>query len=384
MNKKLKIGVLTQPLQDNYGGLLQAYALKETLTSLGHDVVIINRQYPVSSKIRTIASVLKSKILGRPVSPQILLTKEQKDIISRQTRSFREKYIPDLSDLITDNDGMRELNNLKFNAYVVGSDQCWRPRYSPYIRNYFLDFAKDQKNIKRISYAASFGVSEWEFTEDDTRSCKELLQKFNAISVREDSAVEMIKKFLGRNDAIHVVDPTMTLSVEHYRHIAKQEETTESRGTMKVYMLDRSEEKLHLVNQIGKATSLQMFEVLPKKRLGSEAVNNANVNDFAYPNPAQWLRGYQDARFVITDSFHGTVFSILFNIPFLAIGNKNRGLARFQSLLNMFNLSDRLITDLSNFDSDTFIQKEIDWSKVNGVLDQERKKATDFLRTNLQ
>jgi exopolysaccharide biosynthesis predicted pyruvyltransferase EpsI len=108
------------------------------------------------------------------------------------------------------------------------------------------------------------------------------------------------------------------------------------------------------------------------------------VNDFAYPNPAQWLRGYQDARFVITDSFHGTVFSILFNIPFLAIGNKNRGLARFQSLLNMFNLSDRLITDLSNFDSDTFIQKEIDWSKVNGVLDQQRKKATDFLRTNLQ
>lgn len=384
MNERLKIGVLTQPLHDNYGGLLQAYALKETLTSLGHDVIIINRQNPINSKARMAISVLRNKILGRPVSPKTLLTKKQKDIISYHTISFRKKFIPGLSHLITDNDGMHKLNNLKFNAYVVGSDQCWRPKYSPSIRNYFLDFAKGQKNIKRISYAASFGVSEWEFAQDDTRVCKELLQYFDAVSVREDSAVEMIKKFLGRNDAVHVVDPTMILPVEHYKHIAKQEKTTESEGTMKVYMLDKSEEKFHVVKQIEKATNLQMFEVLPKKRLGSEVVNSANIHDFAYPNPAQWLRGYQDARFVITDSFHGTVFSILFNIPFLAIGNKHRGLARFQSLLNMFNLSDRLITDLSNFDSDTFIQKEIDWSKVNGVLDQERKKATDFLRTNLQ
>lgn len=384
MNKKLKIGVLTQPLHDNYGGLLQAYALKEILTSLGHEAVIINRQYPVSSKIRTIASVLKSKILGRPVSPQILLTKEQKDIISRQTRSFREKYIPDLSDLITGNDGMRELNNLKFNAYVVGSDQCWRPRYSPYIRNYFLDFAKDQKNIKRISYAASFGVSDWEFTEDDTKACKELLQKFNAISVREDAAIEMVKKFLGRNDAIHVIDPTMMLPVEHYIHITNRENTTASKATLKVYILDRSETKLHLVKQMEKTLNLQMFEVLPKKRLGMEAVNNTNINDFAYPSPAQWLQGYQDAKFVITDSFHGTVFSILFNVPFIALGNDSRGLARFQSLLNMFGLNDRLITDVSNFNIDAFIQKKINWQKINSVLDKERERAIDFLRTNLQ
>ena len=384
MNNKLKIGMLTQPLHDNYGGLLQAYALKETLTSLGHDVIIINRQYPVSSKVKTLGSILKSRILRRPVSPKILLTKRQKDIISHHNISFREKYIPDLSHLITDNDGMYELNNLKICAYVVGSDQCWRPRYSPYIRNYFLDFAKDQKNIRRISYAASFGVSDWEFPEDDTRACKELLQKFDAISVREDSAIEMINKFLGRNDAIHVVDPTMILPVEHYMHIAKQEKTPESKGTLKVYILDKSKEKLRLVRQVEKAMDLQMFEVLPEKQLGSEAVNNANIKDFAYPGPAQWLRGYQDAKFVITDSFHGTVFSILFNIPFIAIGNDSRGLARFQSLLNMFGLNDRLIADLSNIDIDVFTKEKIDWQKVNSILDKEKKKAMDFLRTNLQ
>ena len=105
--------------------------------------------------------------------------------------------------------------------------------------------------------------------------------------------------------------------------------------------------------------------------------------NFVYPSPAIWLRGFQDAQFVLTDSFHGTVFSILHNIPFVAFGNVQRGMSRFKSLLTMFGLQDRLITDFASFDADQLIAKKIDWASVNNILEVERKKAVRFLKENL-
>lgn len=377
----MKIGILTQPLHDNYGGLLQAYALKEILESLGHEVVVINRHSKQVSGIRMFASIIKSKLKGRKVNPKSKLSKNQKQIISQHTLSFREKYIPNLSQLITNDKKMYELNNMGFDAYVVGSDQSWRPRYSPKIRNYFLDFAENQKGIKRISYAVSFGVSDWEFNEEDTRLCSSLAKKFDAISVREDSGITLVNDYLGMN-AIHVLDPTLLLPREHYLRIVKDEKQSKSQGELKTYILDKTEEKLAIVNALEVKLGLKHFEVLPKKRLGLDKVEDAR--DFVYPNPAKWLRGYQDAKFVVTDSFHGTAFSILFNIPFIAIGNKRRGMARFESLLKMFGLEDRLITNLENLDVETFIQREVDWETVNSILQKERKKAMNFLKDNLE
>lgn len=379
--KSLKLGILTQPLHDNYGGLLQAYALNKVLKSLGHEVVIINRHSRPNSKLREVASNLKNKITGKHSNIKSKLRSQEKKIISQNTQAFREKYIPNLSGLITDNKGMKKLNNMGFDAYVVGSDQSWRPRYSPNIRNYFLDFAEKQKNIKRISYAVSFGVSNWEFNEKDTKICASLAKKFDAISVREDSGVKLVSDYLGMN-AVHVVDPTMLLDNEHYKNITKQERINASEGNLKVYILDKTQEKLNIVKALEDKLGLKHFEVLPKKRLGLDKVEDAK--DFVYPNPAQWLRGYQDAKFVVTDSFHGTAFSIMFNIPFIAIGNKRRGMARFESLLKMFGLEDRLIIDLENFDAENYTQKEIDWKNVNAILENERRKAMNFLKDNLE
>lgn len=108
-----------------------------------------------------------------------------------------------------------------------------------------------------------------------------------------------------------------------------------------------------------------------------------NINDFVFPNPAAWLRGFEGAKFVVTDSFHGTAFSILHNIPFIAIGNVARGLSRFQSLLKMFGLEDRLVKDINSVNIDNFAEKEIDWERVNVVLEKEREKAVGFLENNL-
>src|SRR5690606_24691445 len=137
---------------------------------------------------------------------------------------------------------MSKLNQMGFCAYVVGSDQCWRPLYSPKISNYFLDFAENEKDIKRIGYAVSFGVSEWEFDKKNTERCALLAKKFDAISVREDSGIKLVKDYFDK-DAVHVLDPTMLLQKEQYVKIASDEKQTKSPGNLKVYILDKTPEK---------------------------------------------------------------------------------------------------------------------------------------------
>lgn len=379
----MKIGILTQPLHDNYGGLLQAYALKEVLKELGHEVIIINRKSKVSKRWRKYASFAKSILIDRKLSPNIFMKQSFLDEISKQTIKFRDEYIPELSGEIRNQKGMKRLNSMGFDAYIVGSDQCWRPKYSPAIRNYFLDFTENDMHVKRISYAASFGVSHWEFKDNDTAACKDLIQMFDAVSVREDSAIKLISDNLGRMDALHVIDPTMLLRPEQYAEIVEQEQISSSAGNLKVYVLDKTAEKEHIIHLVADKLNLKVFEVLPHTRLKEKKVTKDNICNFVYPSPAIWLRGFQDAQFVLTDSFHGTVFSILHNIPFVAFGNVQRGMSRFKSLLTMFGLQDRLITDFASFDADQLIAKKIDWASVNNILEVERKKAVRFLKENL-
>lgn len=374
----MKVGVLTQPLHNNYGGLLQAYALKEVLSSMGHEVVVINRRKKIKSRLRRLLSFTAGSIKGRRFVHRYLITEHQRNVISSKTNHFRDKHIP-LSHLITNDKEMSKLNQMGFCAYVVGSDQSWRPKYSPKISNYFLDFAEKEKDIKRISYAVSFGVSEWEFTKKDTIVCEALAKKFDAISVREHSGIALVNKYFGK-EAQHLLDPTMLLSKEHYQSMATtvQEKNT---GAMKVYVLDRTDEKTKLIELVEKKTGYKSFEIMPKKLADVHQIDV--IEDFVYPSPLDWLKGYQDAKFVVTDSFHGTVFSILFNIPFIAIGNTQRGMSRFESLLSIFGLEHRLIRDLSNYDVETLLRDKIDWGKINKTLQGEREKSIRFLKNNL-
>ena len=378
MDKKNKIGILTQPLHDNYGGLLQALALSKMIEKLGHEPYIINRRSGHSNNIRKFLSNIKRKITG---SKRYVPTPSERAVISKHTLAFRNKYFPNLTQEILTNKKLQELNKQNFNAFVVGSDQCWRPRYSPNIFNYFLDFAKDQPNIKRVAYAASFGTAEWEFMPEQTEVCKELVQKFDAVSVREDSAVDLCVEHLDAN-ATHVLDPTMLWDKSFYNKLVDSGKVDSNGGNLKAYVLDKNEEKSNAIKYLEETLGLKAFEVMPSKRLNIEKPDN-NLLDYQYPSPLQWLKGYQDAKFVIADSFHGIVFSILYNIPFLAIGNEKRGLTRFTSLLKMFQLEDRLIVNLSKENINHVLKKDIDWSSVNNILDVKRKESIDFLKNNL-
>ncbi|MEW7973481.1 MAG: polysaccharide pyruvyl transferase family protein [Candidatus Thiodiazotropha endolucinida] len=376
----MKIGILTQPLHNNYGGLLQAFALQVVMKRLGHEVWTVDfwkvdrkkdlRFYPRIIKSILIRAVQRY-LLGRSVSVWVWPTNSNNRKFTRHMRRFVEENIKTTSK-INNSPQLSLLKEYHFDAYVVGSDQVWRPEYSPNLLHYFLDFLSDDTMVKRISYAASFGVEDWEFTPEETVVCAGLAQKFDAISVREDSAIELCRKYL-EVPAVHVLDPTMLLDKDDYTALVNEDGIPEFNAEIISYVLDATPEKKNIINAISEVIGVNAC-----------FVNNAmsGYHDNVFPPVTQWIRGYMDTDFVITDSFHGTVFSIIFNRPFIAIGNEERGLTRFVSLLKMFDLENRVLHSADQITTE-LINEKIDWDRVNSILSQKRQEALVFLTASL-
>jgi len=366
----MKIGILTQPLHNNYGGLLQAFALQKVLNDLGHEVWIIRREN--RPNWRDFTKYYTKRVIASAIGKQIypLLTQKQKTIISQYNREFISQYMgKQTNKLFTSKQFFKAASKFDFEAYVVGSDQVWRPRYSPQIGIYFLDFLSDD-STKRIAYAASFGVDNWEFNEKDTLKFATLAKKFDAISVREESGIDLCEKYFGVH-AVQSLDPTMLLERVDYENLIVNQE--QSNGDLFYYILDPSKEKMDIVSKIAYEKKLEPFTEMPKEI----TINNLkNINNCIYPGPLKWLKAFQDAKFVVTDSFHGCVFSIIFNKPFILFGNEKRGLTRFKSLLKQFGLENRIYSDNNSFK--IIIESSIDWSVINKTWENLRSKSIDF------
>lgn len=257
----------------------------------------------------------------------------------------------------------------------MGSDQIWRPIYIPPAWGEdktvaFLGFAREW-NVKRYTYGASFGVDTWDFPRAYEPDYAALAQTFNAVSVREDSGVTLCRDHLGV-DAVHVLDPTMLLPKEHYVNLYKTASTPQSNGTLLAYILDANPQITTLVEHIAHQRGLKPFSVNRK-----EPQQCHSPQDRIYPSVESWLRGFADAQFVVTDSFHGCVFSILFNKPFVTTSNINRGNARIESLLRMFGLENHLVHNVEEYDARTDYALA---SEVQTRLDRLRIKSMDFLK----
>lgn len=369
----MKICILTQPLHINYGGLLQAYALQKYLRDQGNNVFTADipfKKIPLKKIVRRILSLtIRKYILNRNVGPIFLPNKSKKALQARHTDEFIQEYICRTDKLKSVSD-IRSLDKYKFDAFVVGSDQVWRPAYSPGILTYFLNFLSDNLKVKKISYAASFGLDHCdEFSNGELAQIPNLLSKFNAISVRECSGVELCKSKFGIN-VEQVIDPTLLLTSEDYIKLVKVKGIAKNNGDIFVYVLDKSEDKQKVISNIVNKKELKPFSIM------------MDLTEGVYPPVESWISGFMDAKFIVTDSFHGVAFSLLFNKPFVAIGNKSRGLARFQSILNKFDLTDRLVYSLEDV-KDELINKEIDFTKVNEILRKEREKAKLYLELGL-
>ncbi|MBR2200606.1 MAG: polysaccharide pyruvyl transferase family protein [Bacteroidales bacterium] len=366
-----RVLILTHALHNNYGGLLQAFALQKTVKKLGFHAVTndcyVKRKRNIFKTCLNLAKRIVKMLLGYS-----LLTKEKQKTISQNTQKFIDKFIEtqhieNLTDDIAD----------EFDIILVGSDQVFRKAYVD-VTQYFLQSLECRDDKTKIAYAASFGtddLSEW--TQNEIEICKTLAPKFKAISVREDSGVEIFKKYFDTKAEL-VLDPTLLLEREDYLKTIDEEDIVVKNNVLMCYVLDKTSEKTHIINQIKEQTGLNLLEIMPEETFNK---NTKDITKCIYPSVSKWLAGFRDASFVITDSFHGTVFSIIFNKPFVCIANKERGLSRFTSLLKIFGLEDRLI--FSQEDLSKNLLDNIDYNKVNSVKREWQAMSIKFLQDNI-
>lgn len=359
-----KIGVLTLPTLTNYGGILQAYALVYTLRKLGYDAWLVNRRW--NSENNNLLHRIKKFIYHQ--------------VVIRKFDKFVEKYIVPRTSEIDTRSKMDGIRKEGFVGYVVGSDQVWRVknvRGADY--NFFLDFTKDDA-VKRISYAASFGVDYWDDNQDASKSIKEvkpLLEKFDAISVREDSGVRICNEVFGV-PAVHVLDPTLLVNKEEYIANFKLKDVSDK--YLAVYILDMTLEKVRIISKVSEELHLPVKYInQPKKVLGWMP---KSISEIVKPGVKHWMQSILEAQFVLTDSFHGMAFSILFEKQFLVIGNESRGLTRFTSLLAALGLTSRKISpETTDFSMCT--SEKINYFEIGKYLKKNRSKAFSFLIHNL-
>lgn len=313
----MNVGIVTQPLLNNYGGVLQNYALQKVLRDLGHNPTTFDRSYKASPWWLYLCSWFKSFLCffipgkRRPFA-KVTPVEKRLDVIE----DFISKYISKTTPVTS----ISSIPNLAqdFDAIVVGSDQIWRPKYAPNIEESFLSFLKHQ-NTRRIAYAVSFGVDHWEFTPKQTKTCASLAKRFAAVSVREESGINLCKEYLGI-DATRVLDPTLLLKKEDYSELCK-DVPVETKPVLAAYVLNIDESILKSCETIAKERNLEL------KIFSADSKANLSI--------PEWLAFFRDASYVVTDSFHGTVFAIIFGKEFKCLYNETRGSARFASLLRL-------------------------------------------------
>ena len=366
----MRIGIITLPLHVNYGGIMQAFALQYVLRKLGHTSEVIDRglvpQYSFYVYFYKILRAFAARLIKgckRPIFIKHYI-KKNAPIQERYTSSFVDKYI---NRRLCRN--LYQIKSNEYDAFIVGSDQIWRPMYYRPIMNAYLDFAEDW-NVKRVAYAVSFGTDKWEYSRKEEFLCRKLVKKFDLVTVRESQAVDICREHYGIN-AKHVLDPTMLLTKEEYINIFKLDSLPDCGGEMMIYLLDFNLKNEAMISVLIHLLNLKAFR----------------TNTFQYSNDVQiqppvenWLKSFMDSKFVVTDSFHACVFSIIFNKDFVVFGNEKRGLLRFHSLLSMFDLEDRLVNEKN---INTIALKPIDWEKINEKLVLLRGNSMDVLNEML-
>jgi len=344
----MKIGLLTYHHSVNYGAILQSYATAKTLKDLGHEVEFIN--------------IHQSERLGPIWWAYIFRT--------MSVHRFIEKYYPQETQHIASIDQLKAMS-LEYDCLVVGSDQTWNPLISKdWYEAYFLNFGGG--DVKRISYASSFGFSEWPAEINSLKkTILDCLSRFNAISIRETSGVQLLKKEFCIEAQI-VVDPTMLLT--SYNDITGP---ITSNNKFYCYILNRTAEQLDFARKLG-------------KEIGKKPVflnNIMPVSGFTYmypPSVKKWIQCIGGAECMVTDSFHGVVFSILYNRNFIVLTPNTKQVARLYDLMKILGLEDRFFTNPQMAWESKVWQKNVDWDAVNKKIKYLRNKSLDFLKNNLE
>lgn len=350
------IAIVTCIGKSNFGNRLQNYALQKVLEDLGHNVETLdnisylNNIYNYDENYKEYLEYKKEK--------------EKRDYSNR----FRIAYFEEFDKNVKFKDGMvtaLNLANTGYDYYVVGSDQVWNPHHGK-LKD--LDLLVGIDNDKRISYAASIGIDE--LPEEVKEKAKEEWLKFKAISVREDKGKEIIEKLTGRNDVEVSLDPTMLLSSEEWSKLAKKPKQLKiDKYILNYFLGELSAERKSEIERIAKENDCEIINILDKN------------GPYYETGPSEFLYLEQNAFFICTDSFHSSVFSILFDRPFIVFNREdiNKSMnSRIDTLINTFKLTNR------NYEGKiTEDNLNHDYSEAFKILDSKRMEAKEYLRNAL-
>lgn len=335
------IGIITFQNANNYGAVYQAFALKKTVEKQGLNVSVINYDSPSMG----LKSVQQSQF---------------KDFIDRHLNLTKE-YM-----------SKQEIDTSEFDAIISGSDQVWNPRLTGGDMTYFLDFAPE--NVKKVSYAASIGLN-----GDLFLGYKDVFEKyvpaFSGISLREETHVDYIQSIAKNKEVIASIDPSLLLTSKEYLEAFNLPD-------------DRSEDYIFVFSYALDPKMYDFANMLSLKS-GYKIVALSPYNSGSYVNgtkvvknvpPVEWLQLFNKAKLIITDSFHGMMFSIVFNKPFYAYTPNRSNVARVKDVLKKLGLEDRKLTGITNVND---VVWDMDYTKVNEILEKEREKSIEYLKKQL-
>ncbi|WP_439555911.1 polysaccharide pyruvyl transferase family protein [Dyadobacter sp.] len=380
--KTKRIGIITFLNANNYGAELQAYALNRKLELLGYDSEIINYLFyknpdyiaeekakpliPLSLKTRVKDLILKYiDKLSILLNPTIAETRRKRFKEFHAVHTKTSKVYTRYSELY--------LASHLYDVYIVGSDQVWNPNNSANLEPYFLTFAP--AGSKKLSYASSFGVS-----KIDTKHhafYQKMLTNLDYVSTREEVGVKLIREMSNR-EATHVVDPTLLLQTSDWENILVP--YNESEPFILIFVFRNSKFITDFALQLRKVTGYKIIRICPNEMKVDSNLDILNLRDLG---PLEFLGVYQRASIVLTTSFHGTIFSLIFEKPFYTItpAGKNNN-SRQQGLLSLVGLSDRIIEEGSNYPDIT--RTEIDFKPVKEILERERENSVKYLMNSIE
>ena len=371
-----KVGILTITDGANYGNRLQNYAMQELLSSLDLEVETIQRETSRDKHGIVLLKYLAKQYIKR------LIGKNNTDFALRERKrkfsEFNRTYIRFSNTCLSNNQAPEDLKN-QYDYFICGSDQIWNANFDVVkcdIKNHLAAFAYP---CQRISFAASFGTSRIASGFEDI--FKNELSKFKAIAVREDAGKAIVESLTGKNATV-VLDPTLLLNQNDWVHVENKPNFIDEEEYIVTYFLGGRNKRIQSILQ-----TIASNENLKIINLEIEFIRDDSIEDqdvfLTTPDEFVWL--IHHAKYVLTDSFHASVFSIIFKKPFLvyeriATEKGNDMSSRIDTLLSKFNLQECR----DNIDNPTKIPVKPDYSAVNRQLEIERKKAIDFLKKALE
>jgi hypothetical protein len=363
----MKIALITIHHANSYGGMLQALASQTILSKYGEVSIIDYKSKHLAKTMMLIRFGTASRDILRIGKDLFRLIPRYK-ILNKFT-AFRQKYFHLTQECNNHND--LEFLTQTYDVFVCGSDQIWNPNVIGELDGtYFLNFVHDKK---KIAYASSAGS--YEFSNAEQNEIKKYLSTFSGLALREKNTSEYISKLLDNRPVTTVIDPTLMLNKTQWHELVQWEETDIPEPYIFVYTLQKDVFVKNMINQIAKHLNLKVVAIDQSPFPGYHCDTHYKDAD-----PTLYLKLISQASFVITNSFHGTAFSVNFGIPFISLKPES-GTNRIQSFLSSVGLGNRLL--LNNENLNTLIHEKINFEEVEIQLNSLRDSANTFLEKSL-